>query len=78
MSAALFGGWAFGRMMERAGLAYRYRYMSTHAAAFDGLRIGGQVNGDTRPLRHFLGHTSITNTVRYTAMSPEPFKDTWR
>ena len=25
-----------------------------------------------------LGHSSITNTVRYTAMSPEPFKDIWR
>jgi site-specific recombinase XerD len=32
---------------------------------------------DTRRLQHFLGH-SITNTVRYTAMSPEPFKDIWR
>jgi hypothetical protein len=26
----------------------------------------------------FLGHASITNAVRYTAMSPEPFKDIWR
>ena len=33
---------------------------------------------DTRWLQHFLGHASITNTVRYTAMSPEPFKDIWR
>jgi hypothetical protein len=24
------------------------------------------------------GHASITNTVKYTAMSPEPFKDIWR
>jgi site-specific recombinase XerD len=24
---------------------------------------------DTRRLQHFLGHASITNTVRYTAMS---------
>jgi len=32
----------------------------------------------TRRLQHFLGHASITNTVRYTAMSPEPFKDIWR
>ena len=29
---------------------------------------------DTRRLQHFLGHASITNTVRYTAMSPEPFR----
>jgi site-specific recombinase XerD len=33
---------------------------------------------DTRRLQHYLGHASITNTVRYTAMSPEPFKDIWR
>jgi hypothetical protein len=33
---------------------------------------------DTRRLQHFLGHASITNTLRYTAMSPEPFKDIWR
>ena len=33
---------------------------------------------DTRRLQHFLGQASITNTVRYTAMSPEPFKDIWR
>jgi hypothetical protein len=24
------------------------------------------------------GSCPITNTVRYTAMSPEPFKDVWR
>jgi len=33
---------------------------------------------DTRRLQHYLGHAKITNTVRYTAMSPEPFKDVWR
>jgi site-specific recombinase XerD len=32
---------------------------------------------DTRRLQHFLGHASITNTVRYTAMSLEPFKNIW-
>jgi hypothetical protein len=31
---------------------------------------------DTRRLQHFLGHAS--NTMRYTAMSPEPFKGTWK
>jgi len=33
---------------------------------------------DTRWLQHYLGHASITDTVRYTAMSPEPFKNIWR
>jgi hypothetical protein len=36
------------------------------------------VSGRARRLQHFLGHASITNTVRYTAMSPEPFKNIWR
>jgi type 1 fimbriae regulatory protein FimE len=33
---------------------------------------------DTRRLRHDLGHASIMNAVRYSAMSPEPFRDIWR
>ncbi len=33
---------------------------------------------DTRRLQHYLGHASITSTVKYTAMSAEPFKDLWR
>jgi site-specific recombinase XerD len=32
----------------------------------------------TRRLQHYLGHASITNTVRCSAMSPEPFRDIWR
>jgi hypothetical protein len=38
----------------------------------------GRMGIGRRRLQHFLGHASITNTVRYTAMSPEPFKDIWR
>jgi type 1 fimbriae regulatory protein FimB/type 1 fimbriae regulatory protein FimE len=33
---------------------------------------------DTRRLQHYLGHASITNTVHYSAISPEPFRDVWR
>jgi site-specific recombinase XerD len=40
--------------------------------------VASTASADTRRLQHFLGHASITNTVRYTAMSPEPFKDIWR
>jgi hypothetical protein len=43
------------------------------AAAFDRVRPGGE-GMDTRRLQHFLGHAIITNTVRYTAMSPEPLR----
>ena len=68
-----------GRMIERAGEAawlafpvhvHMLRHSTGYALAARGM--------DTRRLQHFLGHASITNTVRYTAMSPEPFKDICR
>jgi type 1 fimbriae regulatory protein FimB/type 1 fimbriae regulatory protein FimE len=67
------------RMIERAGEAaelpfaihvHMLRHSTGYALAAKGM--------DTRRLQHYLGHASITNTVRYTAMSPEPFKDIWR
>jgi site-specific recombinase XerD len=67
------------RTIERAGEAtglpfpvhmHMLRHSTGYALAARGM--------DTRRLQHFLGHASITNTVRYTAMSPEPFKDIWR
>jgi len=74
-----FGRMGVGRMIERAGEAaelpfpvhvHMLRHSTGYALASRGM--------DTRRLQHFLGHASITNTVRYTAMSPEPFKDVWR
>ena len=74
-----FGRMGIARMMERAGEAaglpfpvhvHMLRHSTGYALAARGM--------DTRRLQHFLGHASITNTVRYTAMSPEPFKDVWR
>jgi len=74
-----FGRMGIGRMIERAGEAaglpfpvhvHMLRHSTGYALAARGM--------DTRRLQHYLGHTSITNTVRYTAMSPEPFKDIWR
>ena len=74
-----FGRMGIGRMIERAGEAaalpfpvhvHMLRHSTGYALASKGM--------DTRRLQHFLGHASITNTVRYTAMSPEPFKDIWR
>jgi type 1 fimbriae regulatory protein FimB len=51
--------------------------MSTWLRHSTGYALAGR-GMDTRRLQHYLGHASITNTVRYTAMSPEPFKDIWR
>jgi integrase len=70
-----FGRMGIARMIERAGEAaelpfpihvHMLRHSTGYALAGKGM--------DTRRLQHFLGHASITNTVRYTAMSPEPFK----
>ena len=52
------------------GTADMLRHSTGYALAGRGM--------DTRRLQHYLGHASITNTVRYTAMSPEPFKNIWR
>jgi site-specific recombinase XerD len=74
-----FGRMGIGRMIERGGEAARlpfpvHVHMLRHSTGY-ALAARGM---DTRRLQHFLGHASITNTVRYTAMSPEPFKDIWR
>jgi site-specific recombinase XerD len=74
-----FGRMGIGRMIERAGEAAKlpfavHVHMIRHSTGY-ALAAKGM---DTRRLQHFLGHASITNTVRYTAMSPEPFKDVWR
>jgi site-specific recombinase XerD len=62
-----FGRMGIGRMIERAGEAaelpfpvhvHMLRHSTGYALASRGM--------DTRRLQHFLGHASITNTVRYT------------
>jgi type 1 fimbriae regulatory protein FimB/type 1 fimbriae regulatory protein FimE len=74
-----FGRMGIGRIIERAGEAAGlpfpvHVHMLRHSTGYALAALGM----DTRRLQHFLGHASITNTVRYTAMSPEPFKDIWR
>jgi type 1 fimbriae regulatory protein FimB len=74
-----FGRMGIARMIERAGadagLSFPVHvHMLRHSTGFTLANKGM----DTRRLQHYLGHASISNTVRYTAMSPEPFKDIWR
>ena len=69
----------FTCIIERAGEARScrvpvYVHMLRHSTGY-ALAARGM---DTRRLQHYLGHASITNTVRYTAMSPGAFKDMWR
>jgi len=74
-----FSRMGIARMIERAGEAAKlpfpvHVHMLRHST---GYALAGK-GMDTRRLQHFLGHASITNTVKYTAMSPEPFKDIWK
>jgi site-specific recombinase XerD len=74
-----FGRMGIARLIERAGEAAGlpfpvHVHMLRHACGY-ALANKGM---DTRKLQHYLGHASITNTVRYSAMSPEPFRDLWR
>ena len=63
-----------GRLIERAGEAAGLPFpMLRHSTGYAAAR-----GIDTQRLQHFLGRASITNTVRYTAMSLEPFTDIWR
>jgi len=67
------------RMIQRAGEAAGlpfpvHVHMLRHACRYTLANKGM----DTRRLQHYLGHASITNTVKYSAMSPEPFRDIWR
>jgi site-specific recombinase XerD len=67
------------RMIERAGEQAKIGFpvhvdMLRHST---GYALAGK-SMDTRRLQHYLGHASITNAVKYSAMSPEPFKDIWR
>ena len=74
-----FGRMGIARMIERAAEVAKlpfpvHVHMLRHST---GYALAGK-GMDTRRLQHYLGHASITNTVRYSAMSPEPFRDLWR
>jgi site-specific recombinase XerD len=63
--------WLIGLLIYRHGL----RVSEACDLRWDALASEG--NGPS-PAATLLGHASIPNTVKYTATSPEPFKDVWR
>jgi site-specific recombinase XerD len=69
----------FARMLERAGVEAKLGYkahphMLRHACGYALANRGH----DTRALQAYLGHKNIQNTVRYTELSPNRFKNFWR
>jgi integrase len=67
--------WLVKRTGERAKLPFPvHAHMLRHAA---GYKLAAD-NHDTRSIQAYLGHADIRHTVRYTALSPKPFRDFWR
>jgi integrase len=69
----------FSRMVERAGRAAKlgikvHAHMLRHACGYALANAGH----DTCALQAYLGHRSIQNTTRYTAMAQNRFAKFWR
>jgi integrase len=69
----------FHHLIQRLGKAARmpfplHPHMLRHACGYKLANDGH----DTRALQHYLGHKNIQHTVRYTELSPDPFRDFWR
>ena len=69
----------YQRMVARTGEAAGFPFavhshMLRHSCGYK-LANDGQ---DTRAIQHYLGHRSITSTVRYTALAPDQFKGFWK
>ena len=69
----------FRKQLARWGVAAKLKFpvnphMLRHACGY-ALANRGM---DTRSLQAYLGHASITHTVRYTEMSPTRFKVIWK
>jgi integrase len=69
----------YRRMVARAGVAAKFTFlvhshMLRHACGFKLANDGH----DTRAIQAYLGHRSIMSTVRYTALTPNRFKNFWK
>jgi site-specific recombinase XerD len=66
-------------LWQGAGVAAKFTFlihshMLRHACGFKLANDGH----DTRAIQAYLGHRSIISTVRYTALTPNRFKNFWR
>jgi len=67
--------WLVKRAGQKTGLPFQvHAHMLRHSA---GYKLAGDGH-DTRAIQDYLGHRNISNTVRYTELSPTRFKDFWR
>ena len=64
--------WLVKRAGQKTGLPFQvHAHMLRHSA---GYKLAGDGH-DTRAIQDYLGHRNISNTVRYTELSPTRFKD---
>jgi type 1 fimbriae regulatory protein FimE len=66
-------------LVARAGVAAKFTFlvhshMLRHACGFKLANDGH----DTRAIQAYLGHRSIMSTVRYTALTPNRFRNFWK
>jgi type 1 fimbriae regulatory protein FimE len=66
----------FLRMVQRAGVVARlpfpiHPHMLRHSVGY----LLANAGHDTRSIAHYLGHRNLQSTARYTALSPDRFKD---
>jgi site-specific recombinase XerD len=67
--------WLVKIMGARAELPFPgHFHMLRHSCGYALANAGA----DTRAIQDWLGHRSITHTVRYTELSTTRFKDFWR
>lgn len=67
--------WLVKRAGKKAKLPFQvHAHMLRHSA---GYKLAGDGH-DTRSIQDYLGHRDIRHTVRYTELSPKPFRDFWR
>jgi type 1 fimbriae regulatory protein FimB/type 1 fimbriae regulatory protein FimE len=67
--------WMVKRAGQKAKLPFQvHAHMLRHSAAY---KLAGDGH-DTRSIQDYLGHRDIRHTVRYTELSPKPFRDFWR
>jgi len=70
---------AIRKLVKRAGKVAQlgsdcHPHMLRHSCGYYLANKGA----DTRAIQAYLGHRSISNTVRYTELAPGRFKDFWQ
>ena len=65
-------------MVARAGAVAKFAFLvHTHMLRHCGFKLANDGH-DTRAIQAYLGHRSIMSIVRYTALTPNRFKNFWK